>query len=73
AVRPETPGPEHGDGAVVAALRHLPARQRAELGSMAVVTNAGQAGITPAGDTPYGRLAQVSDPTGALFKLAANP
>ena len=27
--------------------------------------------ILPAEDTPYGRLAQAADPTGALFKLVA--
>ena len=27
----------------------------------------------PAEDTPYGRLAQASDPTGTLFKLVATP
>ncbi len=32
----------------------------------------GGATVLPAEDTPYGRLAQASDPTGALFKLVAN-
>ena len=28
--------------------------------------------VVPAEDTPYGRLAQAADPTGALFKLVAD-
>ncbi len=28
--------------------------------------------IQPAQDTPYGRLAQAADPTGAMFKLVAD-
>lgn len=33
----------------------------------------GGAVVTPAEDTPYGRLATASDPTGAVFKLVAGP
>ena len=39
--------------------------------ALATVTRLGGAVIQPAKDTPYGRLAQAADPTGALFKLRA--
>ncbi|MEX2100015.1 MAG: VOC family protein [Acidimicrobiia bacterium] len=35
------------------------------------VVELGGSVVLPAEDTPYGRLAQVADPTGALFKLVA--
>jgi len=42
--------------------------------TLARVTALGGAVVTPAEDTPYGRLATASDPTGAHFKLVApNP
>jgi len=33
------------------------------------VEAAGGAVVIPAEDTPYGRLAAVTDPTGAMFKI----
>jgi predicted enzyme related to lactoylglutathione lyase len=38
--------------------------------TLAAITKLGGKVVAPAEDTPYGRLAQASDPTGALFKLA---
>jgi predicted enzyme related to lactoylglutathione lyase len=35
------------------------------------VVELGGAVVMPAEDTPYGRLAEVTDPTGAAFKLVA--
>jgi predicted enzyme related to lactoylglutathione lyase len=37
--------------------------------TLAQITDLGGAVVQPAEDTPYGRLATASDPTGALFKL----
>jgi predicted enzyme related to lactoylglutathione lyase len=37
--------------------------------SLARTADLGGAVVTPAEDTPYGRLATAADPTGALFKL----
>jgi predicted enzyme related to lactoylglutathione lyase len=37
------------------------------------VVDLGGAIVMAAEDTPYGRLAQVADPTGALFKFVSNP
>jgi predicted enzyme related to lactoylglutathione lyase len=37
--------------------------------TLARIVELGGAVVVPAEDTPYGRLAQASDPTGALFKL----
>jgi predicted enzyme related to lactoylglutathione lyase len=39
--------------------------------TLAQIKKLGGAVVQPAEDTPYGRLAQASDPTGALFKLVA--
>ena len=39
--------------------------------TLAKIGELGGATVLPAEDTPYGRLAQASDPTGALFKLVA--
>jgi predicted enzyme related to lactoylglutathione lyase len=39
--------------------------------ALARVVDLGGSVVTPAEDTPYGRLAQATDPTGALFKLVA--
>jgi predicted enzyme related to lactoylglutathione lyase len=39
--------------------------------ALAKTVHLGGAIILPAEDTPYGRLAQAADPTGALFKLVA--
>jgi uncharacterized protein len=39
--------------------------------TLAKVIDLGGSIIQPAEDTPYGRLAQAADPTGALFKLVA--
>jgi uncharacterized protein len=36
-----------------------------------LVTENGGTVLRPADDTPYGRLAQVSDPTGAVFNLSS--
>lgn len=40
--------------------------------ALARVVGLGGAVVMPAEDTPYGRLAAATDPTGALFKLVAN-
>jgi predicted enzyme related to lactoylglutathione lyase len=40
--------------------------------ALAKTTELGGAVVTPAEDTPYGRLATATDPTGAMFKLMAN-
>ena len=37
--------------------------------SLARIVDLGGEIVLPAEDTPYGRLAQASDPTGSLFKL----
>ncbi len=37
--------------------------------SLVRIVDLGGKVVLPAEDTPYGRLAQASDPTGALFKL----
>ena len=37
------------------------------------VEELGGAVLEPAQDTPYGRLAKVADPTGAVFKLTSLP
>jgi predicted enzyme related to lactoylglutathione lyase len=39
--------------------------------TLAKIGELGGAVVLPAEDTPYGRLAQAADPTGALFKLVA--
>jgi uncharacterized protein len=39
--------------------------------TLAKATELGGSVVMPAKDTPYGRLAQAADPTGALFKLVA--
>jgi predicted enzyme related to lactoylglutathione lyase len=39
--------------------------------TLAQVVELGGSVVQPAEDTPYGRLAQAADPTGALFKLVA--
>ena len=39
--------------------------------TLAAVVELGGTVVQPATDSPYGRLAQAADPTGALFKLAA--
>ncbi|MCU1451011.1 MAG: putative hydroxylase, partial [Acidimicrobiales bacterium] len=39
--------------------------------TLAQVVDLGGSVVRPAEDTPYGRLAQAADPTGALFKLVA--
>jgi predicted enzyme related to lactoylglutathione lyase len=41
--------------------------------ALAKVVDLGGSIITAAEDTPYGRLAQAADPTGARFKLVASP
>src|SRR5262249_29173173 len=41
--------------------------------SLALVRKLGGAVVTGAEDTPYGRLATASDPTGAVFKLRQAP
>jgi len=41
--------------------------------ALAKIVDLGGAIIRPAEDTPFGRLAQAADPTGALFKLVAGP
>jgi predicted enzyme related to lactoylglutathione lyase len=42
--------------------------------ALATIVELGGTVVTPAEDTPYGRLATTADPTGALFKLmASNP
>jgi predicted enzyme related to lactoylglutathione lyase len=40
--------------------------------ALAKIVDLGGSVVQPAEDTPYGRLAQAADPTGALFKLVAN-
>jgi predicted enzyme related to lactoylglutathione lyase len=40
---------------------------------LARITELGGSVVLPAEDTPYGRLAQAADPTGALFKLVQPP
>ena len=40
--------------------------------ALARVVELGGSVVRPAEDTPYGRLAQAADPTGALFKLVAD-
>jgi hypothetical protein len=40
--------------------------------TLARIVELGGSIVRPAEDTPYGRLAQAADPTGALFKLVAN-
>lgn len=40
--------------------------------ALAQVVDLGGAIVLPAEDTPYGRLAQAADPTGAMFKLRGN-
>jgi predicted enzyme related to lactoylglutathione lyase len=42
-------------------------------GTLAKVADLGGATVTPAEDTPYGRLATCTDSTGALFKLRSKP
>ena len=37
--------------------------------ALARIVDLGGTVVQPAEDTPYGRLAQAADPTGALFKL----
>ena len=37
--------------------------------TIAAIEAAGGAVVIPAEDTPYGRLAAVTDPTGAMFKI----
>jgi predicted enzyme related to lactoylglutathione lyase len=39
--------------------------------TIAAIEAAGGAVVIPAEDTPYGRLAAVTDPTGAMFKIVA--
>lgn len=39
--------------------------------TLAAVTDNGGTVLRPAEDTPYGRLAQVADPTGAMFSLSS--
>jgi predicted enzyme related to lactoylglutathione lyase len=39
--------------------------------TLAKIVQLGGSVVAPAEDTPYGRLAQAADPTGALFKLVA--
>jgi uncharacterized protein len=39
--------------------------------ALARIVELGGSVIVPAEDTPYGRLAQAADPTGARFKLVA--
>jgi uncharacterized protein len=39
--------------------------------TLAMVVELGGSVLQPAEDSPYGRLAQVADPTGAVFKLAS--
>ena len=41
--------------------------------ALAKVGELGGTVVVPAEDTPYGRLAQAADPTGALFKIVAGP
>ncbi|MDQ1416509.1 MAG: uncharacterized protein QOF81_2122 [Acidimicrobiaceae bacterium] len=41
--------------------------------SLATIVDLGGSVVTPAEDTPYGRLAAAADPTGALFKLVTMP
>ena len=41
--------------------------------ALARVVDLGGSIVDPAVDTPYGRLAQAADPTGALFKFMSNP
>jgi uncharacterized protein len=41
--------------------------------SLARIVDLGGAILQPAEDTPYGRLAEASDPTGARFKLVKSP
>jgi predicted enzyme related to lactoylglutathione lyase len=41
--------------------------------TLAQVTTLGGSVLQPAEDTPYGRLAQAADPTGAAFKIVAAP
>ena len=40
--------------------------------ALAQIADLGGSTVVPAEDTPYGRLAQAADPTGALFKLVAD-
>jgi predicted enzyme related to lactoylglutathione lyase len=40
--------------------------------ALAQIVDLGGSIVLPAEDTPYGRLAQAADPTGALFKLVAS-
>jgi uncharacterized protein len=39
--------------------------------ALARIRDVGGSVVLPAEDTPYGRVAQASDPTGALFKLVS--
>jgi len=41
--------------------------------SVAQLTGLGGSVLQPAKDTPYGRVAQVADPTGAMFRVVALP
>ena len=41
--------------------------------TLARISELGGSVVRPAEDTPYGRLAQAADPTGALFKLVQPP
>jgi uncharacterized protein len=41
--------------------------------TLATVDDLGGAVLEPAQDTPFGRLAKVADPTGAVFKVASPP
>lgn len=58
---------------------HVPAHWQIYFGvvdvdaSAELVTQLGGAVLEPAVDTPYGRLAQVADPTGAVFRLVGVP
>jgi predicted enzyme related to lactoylglutathione lyase len=41
--------------------------------ALAKVVELGGAVVLPAEDTPFGRLAAASDPTGVVFKLVTGP
>ena len=41
--------------------------------ALARISDLGGSTVTPAEDTPYGRVASAADPTGALFKLRRPP
>ena len=61
----ESPGPEYG-GYVSVYFTVADADA-----TIAAIEAAGGAVVIPAEDTPYGRLAAVTDPTGAMFKIVA--